>query len=158
MIYENIITKEFIDQNIRPFSPTDSLFNAVTTEVIVLDLNDLRGDLHSKLQNDESLGQDLDTQQLHRLQLVMGYFIYSRALRTCQATISKYGATVKNVAESYSADQEKIVADSTYYKQTAETLLKQLFIDYPELKKDCSKCDAKRNTYDQYLKCKVIGQ
>ena len=148
------ITKEYIDQNIRPFSPTDQLFSATKNEALALDMNDLDATILSKIKTDDI--EDIDADVLDSLRKITGYFIYSRALRTAQVTVTKYGATVKTAQDSYSAENDKIVADSTYYKNTAEVFLKQLFIDYPELKRDCS-CGSKYNVNDQYLKCVVIG-
>lgn len=148
------ITKEYIDQNIRPFSPTDQLFTATKNEALALDMNDLDTTILSKIKTDDI--EDIDADILDALRKITGYFIYSRALRTAQVTVTKYGATVKTAQDSYSAENEKIVADSTYYKNTAEVLMKQLFIDHPELKMDCS-CGSKHNVNDQYLKCKIVG-
>ena len=148
------ITKEYIDQNIRPFSPTDQLFTATKNEVLALDMNDLDATILSKLKTDNI--EDIDADILDALRKITGYFVYSRALRTAQVTVTKYGATVKTAQDSYSAENEKIVSDSTYYKNTAEVLMKQLFVDHPELKMDCS-CGSKGNIRDQYLKCVVIG-
>ena len=148
------ITKEYIDQNIRPFSPTDQLFSATKNEALALDMNDLDATILSKIKTDDI--EDMDADVLDALRKITGYFIYSRALRTAQVTVTKYGATVKTAQDSYSAENDKIVADSTYYKNTAEVFLKQLFIDYPELKRDCS-CGSKHNVNDQYLKCKIVG-
>lgn len=148
------ITKEYIDQNIRPFSPTDQLFTATKNEVLALDMNDLDTTILSKIKTDDI--EDIDADILDALRKITGYFIYSRALRTAQVTVTKYGATVKTAQDSYSAENEKIVADSTYYKNTAEVFLKQLFVDHPELKIDCS-CGSKHNVNDQYLKCKIVG-
>lgn len=148
------ITKEYIDQNIRPFSPTDQLFTATKNEVLALDMNDLDATILDKIKTDDI--EDIDADILDALRKITGYFIYSRALRTAQVTVTKYGATVKTAQDSYSAENEKIVADSIYYKNTAEVLMKQLFIDHPELKRDCS-CGSKHNVNDQYLKCKIVG-
>ena len=148
------ITKEYIDQNIRPFSPTDQLFSATKNEALALDMNDLDATILSKIKTDDI--EDMDADVLDALRKITGYFIYSRALRTAQVTVTKYGATVKTAQDSYSAENDKIVADSTYYKNTAEVFLKQLFIDYPELKRDCS-YGSKHNVNDQYLKCKIVG-
>ena len=148
------ITKEYIDQNIRPFSPTDQLFTATKNEVLALDMNDLDATILSKIKTDDI--EDIDVDILDALRKITGYFIYSRALRTAQVTVTKYGATVKTAQDSYSAENEKIVSDSTYYKNTAEVLMKQLFVDHPELKMDCS-CGSKHNVNDQYLKCKIVG-
>lgn len=148
------ITKDWINDNVRPFSPTDSIFDAVKTEVLALDMNDLDTTVLYKVKTDDI--EDMDTGILESLRRIVGYFIYSRTLRTVQATITKYGYSVKTAQDSYSADNEKVVADCNYYKNTAEVFLKQLFIDHPELKMDCS-CGSKRNVRDQYLKCVVIG-
>lgn len=148
------ITKEYIDQNIRPFSPTDQLFTATKNEVLALDMNDLDATILSKIKTDDI--KDIDAGILDALRKITGYFVYSRALRTAQVTVTKYGATVKTAQDSYSAENEKIVSDSTYYKNTAEVLMKQLFVDHPELKMDCS-CGSKHNVNDQYLKCKIVG-
>lgn len=148
------ITKDWINDNVRPFSSTDCIFDAVKTEVMALDMNDLDTTVLSKIKTDDI--EDMDADILESLRRIVGYFIYSRTLRTVQATITKYGYSVKTAQDSYSADNEKVVADSTYYKTTAEVFLKQLFVDHPELKNDCS-CGSKRNVRDQYLKCVVIG-
>lgn len=148
------ITKDWINDNVRPFSPTDSIFDAVKTEVLALDMNDLDTTVLSKIKADDI--EDMDADILAALRRIVGYFIYSRTLRTVQATITKYGYSVKTAQDSYSADNEKVVADSTYYSNTACVFLKQLFVDHPELKIDCS-CGSKRNVRDQYLKCVVIG-
>ena len=148
------ITKDWINENVRPFSPTDSIFDAVKTEVLALDMNDLDTTVLSKIKADDI--EDMDADILAALRRIVGYFIYSRTLRTVQATITKYGYSVKTAQDSYSADNEKVVSDSTYYSNTACVFLKQLFADHPELKNDCS-CGSKRNVRDQYLKCVVIG-
>ena len=148
------ITKDWIDKNVRPFSPTDSIFDAVKTEVMALDINDLDTSVLSKIKTDDI--EDMNADILTALRRIVGYFIYSRTLRTVQVTVTKYGATVKTAQDSYSAENEKVVSDSAYYKNTAEVFLKQLFIDHPELKRDCS-CGSKHNVNDQYLKCVVIG-
>lgn len=148
------ITKDWINDNVRPFSPTDSIFDAVKTEVLALDMNDLDTTVLSKIKTDDI--EDMDADILTALRRIAGYFIYSRTLRTVQVTITKYGATVKTAQDSYSAENEKVVSDSSYYKNTAEVFLKQLFVDHPELKMDCS-CGSKGNVRDQYLKCVVIG-
>lgn len=148
------ITKEYIDQNIRPFSPTDQLFTATKNEVLSLDMNDLDTTILSKIKTDDI--EDMDADILTALRRIVGYFVYSRALRTAQVTVTKYGATVKTAQDSYSAENEKIVSDSTYYSNTACVFLKQLFVDHPELKNDCP-CGSKRNVRDQYLKCKIVG-
>lgn len=148
------ITKEYIDQNIRPFSPADQLFTAAKNEALALDMNDLDVTVLSKIKTDDI--EDIDADILDALRKITGYFIYSRALRTAQVTVTKYGATIKTTQDSYSADNEKVVSDSTYYKNIAEVLMKQLFVDHPELKNDCS-CGSKHNMNDQYLKCKIVG-
>lgn len=148
------ITKDWINENVRPFSPTDSIFDAVKTEVMALDMNDLDTTVLSKLKTDDI--EDMDADILTALRRIVGYFIYSRTLRTVQATITKYGYSVKTAQDSYSADNEKVVSDCNYYKNTAEVFLKHLFVDHPELKMDCS-CGSKHNVNDQYLKCKIVG-
>lgn len=157
-MFQNAISKEFINEEIRPFSGNDSLFCSCVREAIQLDLSKLPADLSNALLSDlEGLDPDKETEIKALLEdglrLALGYFTYSRALRTGQVTVTKYGATVKNAQDSYSADNDKVVSDSTYYKNCAEKYLSLFLTKHPEI-------TSSNNTavVDQYLKCNVIGE
>lgn len=157
MIYENIITKEYINDNVRPFSGNDSLYCNCVREAISLDMSDLVDSVQNLLLSDLEGASEQDRNMIldlldNGLRTVIAYFTYSRALRTAEATITKYGYTVKSNQDSYPADQDKIVADCTYYKNCAEKYLTIFFKNHPDLK-DCDK-----PVRDQYLKCKIVGQ
>lgn len=151
-MYQYTITKEFVNDNIRPFSGNDSLFQNCVREVIMLDLNCLDDDLTKELLNDNNT-QEVQDLLNDNLRLSIAYFTYSRAIRTAESTVTKYGYTSKNSQDSYPADQEKIVSDSSYYKTIGERLLKIFLDNNPQ----CSKKSKNNNINDQYLKCRVIG-
>lgn len=149
-MYNNIITKEYINENIRPFSGNDGLFQACTREAIQFDLC-VKDDLRDKLLNDDI--EDLDQDFIADLRLCLGYFIYSRALRTAQITITKYGATSKSAQESFPADGDKVQADSVYYKSCGEKLLKSIHNKYNSIVIANSKLNK-----DTYLRARTIGE
>lgn len=152
-MYQNIITKEYIDTNIRPFSGNDSLFDACVREAVLFDLG-LPQLLANKFVADEVL--DLDDNFITEIRLALAYFVYSRALRTCNITITKYGATNKTSENSFPADTEKIVADSTYYKNCGEKLIQGLQCKYKDIYSEWETPLIPR-VKDQYLKCSIIG-
>lgn len=153
-MYQNIITKEYINDNIRPFSGNDSLYEACVREAIMFDLS-LPTTLITNLLVDE-IPEDVPEGMLEQLRLCIGYFTYSRAMRSGSTTITKYGVTTKSSQDSYPADTEKIQSDSIYYKNCAENILcsiKSKYCDYLSAQEIVNN----KIVRDQYLKCNIIG-
>lgn len=153
-MYQNLITKEFINDNIRPFSGNDSLYEACVREAIMMDLK-LPTSLTSKLLIDE-IPEDIPEGLLSELRLCLGYFAYSRAIRSSTSTVTKYGYTTKSSQDSYPADTEKIQSDSVYYKNCAEKILsdiKHIYNDYLKTQETTTN----KVVRDNYLKCSVLG-
>lgn len=155
-MFENIIDKEYINTNIRPFTPNDGLFNATVREAIKFDIG---GKIDSKiitdlLNNLEGLEDDevekYQTYLDNGLREAIGYFVYSRAIRTAEGTVTKYGYTIKNDASSYPAEQSKIVSDSNYYKNIGEQIISQVIKDF-NLK-------SKVATTTDWVKCRIVGE
>lgn len=153
-MYQNIITKEFINDNIRPYSVNDSLYEATVREAIQFDVK-LPTNIITKLITDE-IPDDMPESMLCQLRLAIGYFAYSRGVRSANVTLTKYGATSKSSDNSYPADSEKIVSDSTYYKNCGEKILddiKCIYCDYLKTQEPITN----KIVRDQYLKCNIIG-
>lgn len=165
-MFKNIISKEYIDQNVRPFSGSDSLYGNSVREALMMDINPLIDeelaslmivDAHSIAPGpkEEPSQEYTDLMNLldEGLRMSLAYFTYSRAIRTADGTITKYGYTVKTNENSVSAESSKIVSDSTYYKTIGEKLL----IEWMEAHPDHKRCPKGKVQNDAYLKCRVIG-
>lgn len=153
MQFTNLITKEYVSENVRPFSGNDALFNACVRESILFD-SGLPRLLANKLLTDEII--DLDENFIDELRLILAYFTYSRAIRTSTSTITKYGYTTKNSENSFPADTEKIQSDSIYYKNCGEKLIEGLKCKYKEIY-DNWETPLIPRVKDTYLKCSIIG-
>lgn len=152
----SIITKEYIDENIRPFTPNNGLFEACLFEVIDIDIRRLLGcSVASELLNSDEtnpLSDNLISALDEGLRRGIGYLIYSRALRTATSTITKYGATNKNSDYSNQTDQQKIMSDSEYYKEVGFSIVKRY--SYLNIEENCCK---EKHSGSGWYNSKVIG-
>lgn len=153
-MYQNIITKEYINDNIRPFSGNDSLYEACVREAIMFDIK-LPTNIISKLITDE-IPEDMPTGLLEQLRLAIGYYAYSRAIRSSTSTITKYGYTTKSSQDSYPTDSEKIQSDSVYYKNCAEKLMDDIKCIYSSYL-NTQESTTNKVVRDNYLKCRIVG-
>lgn len=154
-MYQNIITKEFINDNIRPFSGNDSLYNACVREAIQFDLG-LPDEFTEILISDDLCEvEDLIDDSLR---LSIGYFAYARAVRSGNVTITKYGVTTKQSENSFPCDSEKIVADSTYYKTAGEKTLAIYMRRHGSYIQQKFMTQNQGQVKDTYLKCNIIGE
>lgn len=155
---KDLITKEYINDTIRPFTPSDALFEATLFEALALDLLPVIGRTRvSQLQSEDPFPDELVFALERGLKRCLGYFIYSRCLRTASATITKYGTTIKESDYSNPTGSQKIVSDSDYYKKIGQTLLsefKDLNIDQPVC--SCGSSSS-RNSDSGWFNSKIIG-
>lgn len=159
MRYENIITKEYINENVRPFSGNDTIFNSCVKETINFDLNERISNkqfLKNLLCDLDGLSEEerekYETYLNNGLRDSISYFVYSRAIRTSQGTITKYGYTQKNNDESFPIDNEKIVSDSSYFKTLGEKYLKIFMGNFS------NEIQGGGNGSNQYLNFKIVGK
>lgn len=149
------ITKQYINDNVRPCSCNDSLFTAAINEVLNFVIKPaLKGDgFISRLKSYDDVPDDekeqLDIYLNDGLKLAIAYFSYSIMVRTAQGTVTKYGYTTKANEESYPAEQAKIVADSAYYKSCGDRLLNEFINKYPGLVENAQSQD--------WARIKIVG-
>lgn len=121
-----MITKEYIDKNIRPFSGNDALFKGTLNEVLLLDIEPKFGKDFIMTLKTGVLTPEIEEILNKGLRDAIGYYILSRALRTAGVTITKYGTTVKMSEDSNPPSNGQIVANCNYYRQVADELVKPL--------------------------------
>lgn len=153
---ERIITKDYINNNIRPYTPNGSLFEATLYEAIHLDMENYIGKTRVKeLISDDDFSDELNEALEGDLRRAIGYFIYSRSLRTAQNTVTKYGSTLKESDYSSPITSKDIVADSDYYKKVGLMILE----NYKYLNIDNNVCPCGNNWKgaDKWFAAKTIG-
>ena len=154
MIFNNIISKSFIDQSVRPFSGSDALYSSCVAEAIRFDL-DLPEELEGKLLEDTDPEEDETLKSLLEdgLRLALGYFAYARAARSANVTVTKYGATTKSNSESYPADTDSQNILYSYMRDCGSKILVRFKAKHPEVF-DC-KTSKDDNAYTRF---RVVGE
>ena len=134
MTFNNIISKAFIDQSVRPFSGNDALYSSCVAEAIRFDL-DLPEELEGKLLGDTDPEDDETLKALLEdgLRLSIGYFAYARAARSANVTVTKYGATTKSNSESYPADNDAQNNLYAYLRDCGSKILSRFKARHPEV-------------------------
>lgn len=152
MVNENIITKDYINENVRPFTPNDTLFSSAYFEVVIEDLQSIVGNkVTLELLNEDNtkpLSSELEDALNESLRKAIAYLVFARCVRTAQSVITKYGYVQKNGAEySNPTNDTSITNDSNYFKKIGMDLARK----YTYLNGNTS--IVSDNTYN----CIVIG-
>jgi len=127
-----IITKDYINSNIRPYSPNDALFSGALNECICLDLSDkLSSDFLTKLKEAQNSStwnnyEDVETALDGGLRTVIGYYILYRSYRSGRTSVTKYGVTTKIDENSQDVSDTNAATTANYFKDIADRLINQL--------------------------------
>lgn len=152
---ESIITKEYINDNVRPFTPNQTLFNSACYEAVLEDLSSVVGkDVTAELIDEDDtkdLSDELQEALDKGLRKGLAYLVFARCVRTAQSVVTKYGYVQKD-AQEYSTRPmgNELVADSNYFKKIGMSIVAEFA--YLNHTSTPSVTDSE-NSYN----CRIIG-
>lgn len=157
----DILTLDFINENIRPCTPVEATFNGTMQEAILLDIT---GSKCCRTSGDETLLEYLqaieaatdfvptadDEAILSKVRPMLSYYILSRLYRSARTSVTKFGVTTKVDENSADIDDAECSRTANYFKSIADILLQNFFESFPQF--------AVRKDNLQYnLQSKTIG-
>lgn len=131
-MYENIITKKYINDYIRPCSCNDTIFNACLFEALTQDVEPKFDDKFMK----RLKAVDVDSEMLNLLdnglRAAIGYYTLARVYRTGSITATKYGVTEKMSEDSTPATTPQIASNANYLRDMGDKIVAPLVKSYKD--------------------------
>lgn len=131
-MFDKVITKEFIDTEILPYTSEDSIFYGSVREVLLLDIKDKLGnEIYNELNSNNPSDNTIDLLDNKQLRLCIGYYVLSRTFRK-PSTPTRYGITNKlnDSMASEPTSNAQAVSQSNYYKSVADEIMQKIVATY----------------------------
>lgn len=157
----DILTLDYINDNIRPCTPAVSTFTGTMQEAILLDITGSKccrttGDstlleyLQAIEADDTFEPTDEDTAILNKLRPVLAYYVLGRLYRSARSTVTKFGVTTKIDDNSQDITDRSSSQGATYFKAIADILLVDFFKTYTQFA-------VRKDNLQSNLQSKTIG-
>lgn len=129
---ETIITKDFINNTIRPFSANDTIFIGALYETLLLDIEPKFDSKYVEDLKAEEQPQYITADLENGLRTAIGYLMLARVYRTGSITATKYGITQKLNTESNPATNAEIVSNANYFREMGFKVLEPIAKRYKD--------------------------